>query len=228
MATFTAPDLTLAGVAVVRILGIDPGTQVVGYGCLELAATPSPGGSSSKHGLPLAMRASNVVRPHSPNSGGVRLIAAGVLRLGGRGVDLTARLLSLSEQFAGLVREFTPAEVAIEEAFFGKSVQAALRIGEARGVVLAESARAGLQVSQYPPATVKRCVTGHGAAPKHSVARMLARMMPAGDVAFPGDLSEDATDAVAVAWTRLEQLRSPLVAATAAARRAIGRKATDR
>jgi hypothetical protein len=35
MATFTAGDLTLPPVAVVRILGIDPGTRVVGYGCLE-------------------------------------------------------------------------------------------------------------------------------------------------------------------------------------------------
>jgi len=197
----------------VRILGIDPGTQVVGYGCLEVAIAPSSGGSSSKLSVPLAMRGSNVVRAGSANSGGVLLVAAGVFRLGGRGVDLTRRLLSLSEQFAALVRELGPAEIAIEEAFFGKSVQSALRIGEARGVVLAESARSGLDVFQYTPARVKRCVAGHGAARKQAVANMLERMLPTGGIPFPGDLPADATDAVAVAWTRLEELRSPLAAA---------------
>ena len=113
-------------------------------------------------------------------------------------------------QFAALVRELVPAEVAIEEAFFGKSVQAALRIGEARGVVLAEAARSGIDVFQYPPARVKRCVAGHGAARKDSVASMLRQMLPAGAGPLCGDLPADATDAVAVAWTRMEQQRSPL------------------
>lgn len=221
MATFTAPDLTLAPVAVVRILGIDPGTQVVGYGCLELAAASSAGGSAGG-AVPLAMRGSNVVRVGASSSGGVRLVAAGVLRLGGRGVDLTQRLLSLSQQFAALLRELGPHEVAVEEAFYGKSVQAALRIGEARGVVLAESARSGLGVHQYAPARVKRCVAGHGNARKQSVASMLAQFLPELARALPADLPADATDAVAVAWTRLEERRSPLSAASGRAARAAG------
>ena len=203
-------DLTLGGVAVVRILGIDPGTQVVGYGCLEVTASSSPGGSSSTDRVPLAMRGSNVIRAGAMHSNGVRLVTAGVFRLGGRTVDLTRRLLSLSQQFTALLRELGPGEVAIEEAFFGKSVQSALRIGEARGVVLAESARVGLDVFQYTPARVKRCVAGHGSARKQSVANMLGQMLPGSSTPIPGDLPEDATDAIAVAWTRLEELRSPL------------------
>lgn len=156
------------------------------------------------------MRGSNVIRAGAQSSGGVRLVTAGVMRLGKRGVDLTERLLALSVQFADLVRELSPSEVAIEEAFFGKSVQAALRIGEARGVVLAESARSGLDVFQYTPARVKRCVAGHGAARKQSVASMLAQNLPELSVAVAQDLPADATDALAVAWTRLEELRSPL------------------
>ena len=201
---------------VVRILGIDPGTQVVGYGCLEVATASTPGAASSANRVPLAMRGSNVIRAGSANSGGVRLVRAGVFRLGGRTVDITQRLLSLSKQFADLVTELGPTDLAIEEAFFGKSVQSALRIGEARGVLLAESARYGLDVFQYTPARIKRCVTGHGAARKQSVAKMLGQMLPKGEIPFPGNLSEDATDAVAVAWTRLEELRSPLAATQSA------------
>lgn len=211
MATFTVRDLTLGDVAVVRILGIDPGTQVVGYGCLEVTTGASPDGPTSAQSVPLAMRGSNVIRAGARNSGDVRLVTAGVFRLGGRTVDLTRRLLSLAEQFSALVRDVGPSEVAIEEAFFGKSVQAALRIGEARGVVLAAAASAGLEVFQFTPARVKRCVAGHGAARKQSVASMLGQMIPSAATPIPGDLPEDATDAIAVAYTRLEELRSPLV-----------------
>ncbi|MCA8965241.1 MAG: crossover junction endodeoxyribonuclease RuvC [Planctomycetes bacterium] len=206
MATFTRRDLTLAAVAVVRILGIDPGTQVVGYGCLEvsLAGVRRPSGE-----VPLALRASNTVL-----SGGstrdVRMVAMGVMRLGGRSADLSSRLLSLADQFRGLLTELKPDEVALEEAFYGKSVQAALRIGEARGVVLAESARVGAPVHQFAPARIKRVVTGRGAAKKETVAAMVEQLLRVGTIGGEG-VPHDATDALAVAWTRLEQRRSPLL-----------------
>jgi crossover junction endodeoxyribonuclease RuvC len=206
MATFTRRDLTLTAVAVVRILGIDPGTLVVGFGCLELVVD----GPRRSHGeRPLALRASNTV--HVGGGGGdVELVAMGVLRLGARDAQLPIRLLSLAEQFRRLVDQLQPTEVAIEQAFYGKSVQAALRIGEARGVVLAEAARAGLAVHQFAPARVKRCVTGSGAATKEAVAAMVGQLVRLG----PGmarDLPADATDAVAVALTWVEQRRSPLL-----------------
>lgn len=207
MATFTAADLTLRRVAVVRILGIDPGTQVVGFGCLEVVVD----GPRRSHGeAPLALRAGNAVRLDGGHSGQARVIASGVLRLGGRGVALQDRLLSLADQVRDLLGSLQPSEVALEEAFYGKSVQAALRIGEARGVVLAESARAGLAVFQFAPARVKRCVTGRGAASKEAVASMVAQLVCSAAAAVPGTPA-DATDALAVALTRLEQRRSPLV-----------------
>ena len=217
MATFTPGDLTLGLVAVVRILGIDPGTQVVGFGCLELAGGALPGAGGGAAAVPLAMRGSNVVRASAPGGAGAKLVETGALRLGKRGADLTARLLSLAEQFVDLVKRLEPTEVAVEEAFFGKSVQAALRIGEARGVVLAEAARHGLAVHQFTPARIKRCVAGHGAARKESVASMLGQMIPELAGAGRAGLPADATDAVAVAWTRFEELRSPLLGAGAPA-----------
>jgi crossover junction endodeoxyribonuclease RuvC len=207
MATFTRRDLTLGAVAVVRILGIDPGTQVVGFGCLEVRLD---GPVRSETAVPMALRGSNVVRAQVGPGGAVQLVAAGVLRLGDRRVALPERLRQLASQFAALLTDLAPAELALEEAFYGKSVQAALRIGEARGVVLAAAAAAGLAVHQFAPARVKRCVNGNGAAGKESVAAMVRQFVPA--VAAGAPLPLDATDAVAVAWTRLEQRRSPLLA----------------
>lgn len=216
MATFTRRDLTLAAVAVVRILGIDPGTQVVGYGCLEVALA---GRRRVTGEVPMALRASNTVLAggglRGVSGGDVRLVTMGVLRLGGRGVELAARLHSLADQFRGLLADLRPDEVALEEAFYGKSVQAALRIGEARGVVLAESARVGAAVHQFAPARIKRVVTGRGAAKKETVAAMIEQLLAGGLVgggSVGGNgLPLDATDAVAVAWARLEQRRSPLL-----------------
>jgi crossover junction endodeoxyribonuclease RuvC len=207
MATFTGRDLTLAGMAVVRILGIDPGTQVVGFACLQAVAGSS---RSTPSQVPLAMRAGNAVRVAAGHGGAVQVIEFGAMRLGNRDTALADRLFALAEQVRSLLARLSPSEVALEEAFCGKSVQAALRIGEARGVVLAEAARAGLHVHQFAPARIKRCVTGNGAASKQSVAAMVGHLLLGGALREPPDVPADATDALAVALTRFEMRRSPL------------------
>jgi crossover junction endodeoxyribonuclease RuvC len=168
------------------------------------------GPKRSRGEVPLALQVGNVVRLGG-GAGDVRLVDMGVMRLGSRDAPLPERLLALSEQLRGLLVRLQPNEVALEEAFCGKSVPAALRIGEARGVVLAESARGGLLVHQFAPARVKRCVTGRGAASKESVANMVAQLVQGARSAFARGMAVDATDALAVALTCLEQRRSPLL-----------------
>lgn len=201
------PDLTLDRVTTLRILGIDPGTQVVGYGCLDLELVPGPVRSTA---TPLALRASNTVR--LGGAGEAKVVDVGVLRLGGSEIPLPVRLMELGDRLEDLLRRLQPHELALEEAFYGKSVSAALRIGEARGVILCAAARSGLPVYQFPPARVKRSVTGHGAASKDVVARMVAQLVRLpGAQSVGGRLPLDATDALAVALTRVEQRRSPLL-----------------
>lgn len=188
--------------AVVRILGIDPGTVVVGFGCLEVREAAVPVGP-----VPVALRAANAVRmgPRDPT---LRVLDAGVLRLGGRR-SIAERLSRLAKEVADLLDRLQPQELALEEAFHGKSVQSAFRIGEARGVVLAESARRAVQVHQFAPARIKRCITGGGAASKDAVANMILRLLPEGPWRGRA-LPVDATDALAAALTRAEMRRSPL------------------
>lgn len=189
---------------VVRILGIDPGTLVVGFACVELherdpRVQPAPGIER-----PLAQRAANVIRRGGGGGGGpARLVECGAVRLG-RGRALGDRLARLVVEFEGWLARFAPDEVALEEAFCGKSVQSALRVGEARGVVLATAHRAGLVVHEYPPARIKRSVAGHGAATKDAVARMAEQTL--GIPPIQG--AADAADAVAVALCRLEERRT--------------------
>jgi crossover junction endodeoxyribonuclease RuvC len=183
-----------------RILGIDPGTVVVGFGCVEQAGAAGP--SAPPALPPMALRVGNLVRPGG-GGGPVRLVEAGALRLPRR-APLSERLHELAAGMRALLERLAPAEVALEEAFFGKSVQSALRIGEARGVVLAEAARRGVPVFQFAPARVKRVVAGNGAAGKEAIARMAAQWLGLARPPMPRDV----TDALAVALCRAEARRS--------------------
>ena len=196
----------------IRILGIDPGTQVVGFGCLELSVESAARASSA---APLALRASNVVRAGAVGSESLRPVECGVLRLGARGATVPERLRELADRFRELVARLAPHELALEQAFYGKSAQSALRIGEARGVVLAEASRAELAIHEYAPARIKRCVTGRGDAPKDVVADMVVRQLGQAAMAALVGMPRDASDALAVALTRVEERRSPLLQAAA-------------
>lgn len=200
METLTAGEFTIP--LGMRILGIDPGTRVVGYGCLELReVTLRPSGAE----VPLAHRAANVLagRAQAQAQAEAEVVAQGALRLGRRQDPLPVRLRNLAEGLAVLLERLRPDEIALEEAFYGKSVQSALRIGEARGVIMAEACRLGVGVVQFSPARIKRAVTGHGGASKDQVSEMVARLLRLPAAPEPRDVS----DALAAAVCRVEQRR---------------------
>jgi crossover junction endodeoxyribonuclease RuvC len=127
-----------------RVLGIDPGTQLVGWAVAE----PGPGGKLQR-------------------------IDSGVWRLGRSPKSMGKRLKLLFEELQVVLQEASPAVVALESAFFGKNARSALRIGEARGVVLMAAELAGTPVVEIPPATIKARVAGTGAATKEQVERLV-------------------------------------------------------
>ena len=146
-----------------RLLGVDPGTEVLGWGIVTLEKNP-------------------------------RLVACGAIRAK-RSQSAPKRLAQMADGLSGVIREHRPDIAAVEKAFFGKSAASALRIGEARGVVLAELARAGVPVEEITPAEVKRAVVGSGSAHKRQVQRMVAAVLGLAELPEP----LDASDALAVA-----------------------------
>lgn len=153
-----------------RVLGIDPGTRSVGVGVVD--------------------RIGNRLVP----------VHFDVISPGRMKGDLLARLKVIHEGIRAAIREQEPDCVALEEAFYGKSVQSALRIGEGRGVALLAAALEGKPVAQYPPATVKKAVTGNGNAGKEQVGRMVGVIL-----GLSGPVPEDAADALAVAVCHLNR-----------------------
>ena len=75
------------------------------------------------------------------------------------------------------------------------NARSALQLGHARGVALLAAAQAGLLVTEYPPAEVKRAVVGYGRAEKHQVQHMVTLLLGLAEPPEPFD----ASDALAVA-----------------------------
>jgi crossover junction endodeoxyribonuclease RuvC len=130
-----------------------------------------------------------------------RGIAAGVIRVPERAA-LAERLELIHRGIALVLAEHKPDAVAIEDIFFARYAQAALMLGHARGVALLAAAQAGLSVSAYPPAVVKRAIVGSGKAEKTQVAALVGALL--GLRELPGI---DATDALAIAITHLNASR---------------------
>jgi crossover junction endodeoxyribonuclease RuvC len=102
-----------------------------------------------------------------------------------------------------LIDEHQPDTAAAEEVFVNKNPQSTLKLGQARGVVLATAARAGLSVGEYAARLVKKAVVGTGGAEKVQVHAMVQRLLPGAAIAGP-----DAADALAVAITHAHHLAS--------------------
>lgn len=113
--------------------------------------------------------------------------------------SLAERLVALERALVEVLRAHSPEVASVESLFFHRDPQAAAKLGHARGVALLVCARAGLPVAEYPPARVKRTVTGHGRADKAQVALMMRALL---GLAEPPP--HDAADALAIAITHLQ------------------------
>lgn len=133
--------------------------------------------------------------------GGLKHVENGLITPGGK-KPIAVRLAEIFEKVASLIREFQPAEVAIEDVFIAKNVRSSLKLGLARGVVMLAAAQAGLEIFEYPPATVKNCVAGFGQAGKEQVQKMVRLQLKLKETP-----EENAADALAVALCHA-QLRS--------------------
>ncbi len=152
------------------IIGIDPGSRVVGFAILR----------------------AKVAKPRMPRD--FVVVDAGVIKTN---VDLSMpeRLGHIHDAVHGLTAELSPTHCAIEKAFYGVNASSALKLGEARGAIVAAVRRHGLSVFEITPAEVKRTIACAGAASKEDVCRAVTALL-----GFDrGKLPFDATDAVAIA-----------------------------
>jgi crossover junction endodeoxyribonuclease RuvC len=152
-----------------RVLGIDCGTEYTGYGIVDLLSDD-------------------------------RLVCldCGAIRLSPR-EPLPARLAQINERLQQLIAKHHPDRVAIEDVFYAVNVKSALKLGQVRGVAMLAAAKAGLEVAEYSPLSIKSAVVGYGRAEKHQVQQMVARLLNLDEIPEP----PDAADALAIAICHL-------------------------
>lgn len=137
------PNLTKSKI----ILGIDPGTNVMGYGLIEVFARSE-----------------------------MKLIQYGVIHLK-KYDNHALKLKKIFERILSIIDEYHPDEVALEAPFFGKNVQSMLKLGRAQGVAMAAALYRDIPITEYAPRKVKQAVTGRGTASKEQVADMIIRLL---------------------------------------------------
>jgi len=110
------------------------------------------------------------------------------------GESLGPRLLQLFEALSAIWTAHAPEGAAVEQTFVNVNGAATLKLGQARGIAMLVPARAGIEVGEYAPNAVKKCVVGVGHADKRQIQHMVKLQLPG--VQFD---SPDAADALAVA-----------------------------
>lgn len=104
------------------------------------------------------------------------------------------RLLNIQEELSRLIKAHLPHAMAVEEAFYARNVQSALKLGQVRGVVLLTAAIHQVKVFEYSPMEIKKALTGYGRAEKEQIRYMVCALLQLDRI-----LSLDASDALAVA-----------------------------
>lgn len=115
---------------------------------------------------------------------------------------LAQRLVRLETGLKEVIESHSPEVGSVETLFFHKDVQAASKLGHARGVVLLCLAREGLPIAEYAPALVKSTIAGTGRADKGQMMRMISTLL-----SLEKPPREDAADALSLALTYVRRAR---------------------
>lgn len=107
------------------------------------------------------------------------------------------RLEEIYKEILGIIKQYSPDSLSIEELFFNTNAKTAFIVGQARGVILLAAANSNVPVSIYTPLQVKVAVTGFGRAEKEQVGKMVKTILSLPSVPKP----DDTTDALAIAIT---------------------------
>jgi len=133
-------------------------------------------------------------------SGVLSLVEAGVVRPDEEAMSV--RLGLMFSRIGQLLRLHEPQSVAVENVFFARNSASALKLGQARGAVLAACGVHGVTVFGYEPTLVKKSLVGAGRAEKSQVSFMVGQLL-----GVKPDWAEDAGDALALAICHLNHFR---------------------
>lgn len=127
-------------------------------------------------------------------AGKLRMVEFGALTTPAK-MPQSERLVLLYDGLREIIRRFKPDAAAVEELFFGKNVNTAISVGQARGVALLALAQSGISMAEYKPLVVKQTLCGYGGADKKQMQEMVRITLNLQSIPKP----DDAADALAIA-----------------------------
>ena len=149
-----------------RIIGIDPGTGILGFGVIEVNAR-----------------------------GNLKMITAGVITTPAH-TPLEDRLLEIFDGLTEIIAETNPEVMSIEKLFFAQNVTTAISVSHARGVAMLTGKQAGLEIAEYTPLQIKQTLTGYGRASKKQMQEMVKLQLGLNNMPKPDDAADGLAAAI--------------------------------
>jgi len=155
-----------------RILGIDPGTGILGFGVIDVSV-----------------------------KGKVTMVDAGVIRTPVKQPD-SDRLFTIFEELNQIITELKPQALSVEKLFFSQNVTTAMSVSQARGVVLLLGKQYDLELHEYTPQQIKQAITGYGKADKKQMQEMVRVILGLSEVPKPDDCADALAAAICHSMTQ--------------------------
>jgi crossover junction endodeoxyribonuclease RuvC len=150
-----------------RILGVDPGLSITGYGCINLEYDN-----------------------FNIREGNIKLIEAGVIRTKPKD-PIEKRLAIHFNDFSEIIEDFKPDVIVIEDLYSHyKNPRTAIIMGHVRGTIITAAGIRSLKVVSYSANRIKSSLTGNGHASKEQVQRMIKSVLGLDSVPAPADVAD--------------------------------------
>ena len=143
-----------------RVLGVDPGTGICGFGVVEFTTHKRP-----------------------------RMITAGVITTPAH-TPLADRLLDIYESLNEIIDETHPDECSIEKLFFNRNITTGITVAEARGVCILVARKRNIPVYEYTPLQIKQTMTGYGRAKKKDMQEAVRMFLNMKQIVKPDDAAD--------------------------------------
>lgn len=160
-----------------KVLGIDPGTGICGFGVVRFTTHKQP-----------------------------RLITAGVITTPAH-TPLADRLLDIYQSLEQIIQETEPDEVAIEKLFFNTNITTGITVAEARGICILVARQHEIPIYEYTPLQIKNTLTGYGRAKKHDMQEAVRKYLDMDKIIKPDDAADAVAAAITHALSTRIQYR---------------------
>lgn len=162
-----------------RILGIDPGTGICGFGVVEI----------TKLNKPVAKDFGVIsTPPHTP---------------------LPDRLEDIYNSMHEIIKQNQPDLISIEKLFFSKNITTGISVAEARGICLLVAKQHNLPIYEYTPNEIKKTLTGYGSADKKQMQEMVRIQLNLKEVPKPDDAADALAAAITHLFSSRADLLAP-------------------